>query len=219
MTSPIERECRRSCPGRQQASFAAVDERDLHPDPIAQFRIWIVEAAASSSRPDAMTLATATADGRPSARIVLLRGADERGFVFFTNRDSRKAGELSQNPWAALVFHWYELGRQVRVEGRVEEVAREESDAYWQTRPRASRIAASASPQSRPIGDRAELDRLYSGVAAKLGERDVPLPSFWGGYRVVPAVVEFWLHHDDRLHDRVRYVRDGSGWRRERLAP
>jgi pyridoxamine 5'-phosphate oxidase len=196
-----------------------VDERELDPDPIAQFRIWMDEASSSSPMPDAMTLSTATADGKPSARVVLLRGVDERGFVFFTNRDSRKGAELSENPRAALVFHWYELGRQVRVEGGVEEVAGEESEAYWQTRPRESRIAAWASPQSHPLPSRADLDRRYAEAEAKLDHEEAPRPPFWGGYRVVPALVEFWLHHDDRLHDRVRYVRDEQGWRRERLAP
>ena len=142
-----------------------------------------------------------------------------RGFTFFTNRESHKGNELAENPRAALVFHWYELGRQVRIEGSVEEVAVDESEAYWRTRPRESRVAAWASPQSRILESRSELDRRYSEAADRLGSEDVPLPPFWGGYRVVPALVEFWLHHDDRLHDRVRYVREDGVWRRERLAP
>ena len=196
-----------------------MDTSELDPDPLAQFRDWLSAAGSACPRPDAMTLATSTAEGRPSARVVLLRGADERGFVFFTSRTSRKAAELADNPHAALVFHWYELGRQVRVEGCVEEVSQEESLAYWQTRPRESQVAAWASPQSRTLPSRSELDRLYADAGARFEGTDVPLPSFWGGYRVVPEQVEFWLHHDDRLHDRVRYVRDGDGWRRERLAP
>jgi pyridoxamine 5'-phosphate oxidase len=196
-----------------------MDDRDLAPDPIAQFRVWLQEAEAACPRADAMTLATATVNGRPSARIVLLRGLDERGFVFFTNRESRKGEELSANPHAALVFHWYELGRQVRVEGVTEDVSPPESEIYWRTRPRESRIAAWASPQSRPLPSRAELDRLYAAREGELGPGEIPLPPFWGGYRVLPALIEFWLHHDDRLHDRVRYVRRDGAWHRERLAP
>jgi pyridoxamine 5'-phosphate oxidase len=192
---------------------------DLDPNPIVQFKAWLDEAQAASSSAGAMTLATSTVDGRPAARIVLLRGVDEHGFVFFTNRDSRKGGELAENPRAALVFHWWELGRQVRVEGHVTEVDSADSEAYWRSRPRASRIAAWASPQSQPIADRQELDGLYETAEARLGAGEIPLPPFWGGYRVIPKVVEFWLHQDDRLHDRVRYTRSHAGWRRERLAP
>jgi pyridoxamine 5'-phosphate oxidase len=181
--------------------------------------VWLHDAEGVSSRPDAMTLATATPDGRPSARVVLLRGLDARGLVFFTNRTSRKGTELEENPRAALVLHWPELGRQVRIEGSVEPVGQEESHAYWETRPRRSRIAAWASPQSQPLADRAALGELYEAAAARFGEGTVPLPEFWGGYRVVPDAVEFWTHQDDRLHDRIRYERTESGWQRERLAP
>jgi len=194
-------------------------ERDLDPDPTIAFRAWFREAENALPRADAMTLATASADGRPSARVVLLRGLDERGFVFFTNRESRKGIELFENPHAALVFHWWELGRQVRIEGVVEEVDSAGSEAYWNTRPRASRLAAWASPQSRPIRERTELDGLYAEADARFGDADVPLPPFWGGYRVVPETLEFWTHRENRLHDRIRYVRSGNGWRRERLAP
>jgi pyridoxamine 5'-phosphate oxidase len=196
-----------------------MDERDLDPDPIVALQAWLREAEAASARPDAMTLATSTADGHPSARVVLLRGLDERGVAFFTNRTSRKGRELEENPRAAVVLHWPELGRQVRIEGAVEPVADEESRAYWETRPRASRIAAWASPQSRPLAGRAALADLYAAAAARFGEGDVPLPDHWGGYRVVPESIEFWTHRDDRLHDRIRYERDGSAWRRVRLAP
>ena len=196
-----------------------MDERDLDPDPTIAFRAWFREAENALPRADAMTLATATADGRPSARVVLLRGLDERGFVFFTNRESRKGAELLGNPHAALVFHWWELGRQVRIEGVVEEVDSAGSEAYWDTRPRASRLAAWASPQSRPIRERAELDGLYAEADARFRDADVPLPPFWGGYRLVPETLEFWTHRENRLHDRIRYVRSRSGWRRERLAP
>jgi pyridoxamine 5'-phosphate oxidase len=166
-----------------------------------------------------MTLATATLDGQPSARVVLLREIDERGLTFFTNRDSRKGDELRANPRAAVAMHWWELGRQVRVEGVVEEVSEDESAAYWETRPRASRIAAWASPQSRQLADRAELEALVAKVERRFDGRDVPLPPFWGGYRLVPATVELWTHRENRLHDRVRYVREADSWRSERLAP
>lgn len=193
--------------------------RDLDADPLRQFGRWYEEAEGADEFPEATALATATADGRPSARVVLLRGLDERGLAFFTNRASRKGRELEENPRAALVLHWPELGRQVRVEGSVERVGDVESRAYWGTRPLESRIAAWASPQSRPLADRAELDALYAAAADRFGEGDVPLPDFWGGYRVVPDSIEFWEHRDDRLHDRIRYERTESGWRRERLAP
>jgi pyridoxamine 5'-phosphate oxidase len=196
-----------------------MDERDLDPDPLAALGTWLREAERASPRPDAMTLATATTDGRPSARVVLLRGLDGRGLCFYTNRTSRKGRELEENPRAALVLHWWELGRQVRVEGTVELVDDAESRTYWQSRPLQSRIAAWASPQSRPLADRGELDALYADAESRFGDRAVPLPDFWGGYRVVPETVEFWTHRDDRLHDRIRYERTDAGWRRERLAP
>ena len=196
-----------------------MDERDLDPDPIVALEAWLRDVEQVSALPDAMTLATSTADGRPSARIVLLRGLDRRGLAFFTNRASRKGRELEENPRAALVLHWPELGRQVRIEGAVERVDEEESRGYWETRPLRSRIAAWASPQSLPLTDRAELDALYAAAEARFDDGDVPLPDFWGGYRVVPEAVEFWEHQDDRLHDRIRYERTVSGWRRKRLAP
>jgi pyridoxamine 5'-phosphate oxidase len=194
-----------------------VDASDLDPDPLRQFRRWFGEAPADGvAVPEAMTLATATAEGRPSARMVLLKQADERGFAFYTNLESRKARELDENPHAALLFHW--AGRQVRVEGAVEPATREESEAYFRTRPLGSRLAAWASPQSRPLADRDELDRRFAEAVATHGD-DVPLPPHWGGFRVVPDAYEFWQHGDDRLHDRVRYDRVGDGWRRTRLAP
>lgn len=196
-----------------------MDPEDLDIDPIAQFRSWLEEALAVTPNAAAMTLATSTAQGAPSARIVLLRGLDERGLTFFTNRRSRKGDELRANPLAALVFHWWDFGRQVRVEGEVEDVAAAEADAYWRTRPRPSQVAAWASPQSKPLRERAELDDAVSVTEARFAHEDVPLPPHWGGYRVVPSIVEFWLHRDDRLHDRVRYTRSAEGWARERLAP
>jgi pyridoxamine 5'-phosphate oxidase len=196
-----------------------VDEHDLDSDPIVQLRAWLDEAQDAVPLPEAMTLATVGADGGPSARVVLLRGIDDRGLTFFTNRTSRKGDELRANPRAALVLHWWELGRQVRVEGRVEETSREESEAYWRSRPRPSRIAAWASPQSRPLEGRGDLEARVADLEARFEGEDVPRPSFWGGYRVVPDTVELWAHHDDRLHDRLRYTRRPGGWTVERLAP
>ncbi len=196
-----------------------MDERELGSDPIVALRAWLAEAERSTDRPQVMTLATATPEGLPSARIVLLRGLDEEGLVFFTNRESRKGDELRANPRAALVLHWWELGRQVRVEGTVEEIARSESAAYWETRPRASRIAGWVSAQSRPLTGREELDAAYAEAEGRFAEGDVPLPDHWGGYRVLPERVEFWRHRESRLHDRVRFTRAREGWRRERLAP
>ncbi len=194
-----------------------MDFQDLDPDPIAALRVWLRVADAPLS--EAVTLATATASGRPSARMVLLRGLDERGLLFFTNRTSRKGKELSENPSAALVFHWPELGRQVRVEGRVEEVEHEVSAAHWESRPRGSRIAAWVSPQSEQVAGRTELDARYAEAEARFGDDSVPLPDFWGGYRVVPETFEFWMHRENRLHDRIRYLRAQEGWTRDRLAP
>ena len=195
-----------------------MDLRDLDSDPIAALREWLRDAA-DASLSDAMALATASASGRPSARMVLLRGLDEHGLFFFTNRMSRKGKELSENPRAALVFHWPELGRQVRVEGEVEEVEPEISGTYWESRPRGSRIAAWVSPQSEPVPGRAELDARYAEAEARFGDGSVPLPDFWGGYRVVPEMFEFWTHRENRLHDRIRYLRAAEGWTRDRLAP
>ena len=166
-----------------------------------------------------MTLATATPDGQPSARVVLLRGLDEHGLTFFTNRTSRKGDDLRRNPRAAVAIHWWELGRQVRVEGVVVELSVEESTEYWKTRPRGSQLAAWASPQSQPLGSRSELDALVAGVEERFAGVEVPLPPFWGGYRLVPETVELWVHRDDRLHDRIRYIRTGADWRSELLAP
>ena len=198
----------------------AMEASDLDPNPLRQFHVWFDAARdAGIEVPEAMALATSTPDGRPSARMVLLKGADQRGFAFFTNRESRKGGELAANPHAALLFHWRQLGRQVRIEGRVEPVSDEESEAYYDTRPLPSRIAAWASPQSRLLTDRAELERLYAEAAAHFPDAQVPLPPHWGGYRVVPETYEFWQHADNRLHDRIRYGQAGDVWKRVRLAP
>jgi pyridoxamine 5'-phosphate oxidase len=189
-------------------------------DPLLLFREWFDEAArAGVSVPEAMTLATATTAGAPSARMVLLKGADENGFVFYTGYDSRKGGELAQNPRAALVFYWQPVGKQVRVEGPVERVSEAESAAYFETRPRGSQLAAWASQQSRPLASREELERRYAELEREYEGRDVPLPPHWGGYRLRPEAIEFWEHHENRLHDRLRYTRAREGWQTERLAP
>lgn len=189
-------------------------------DPIALFREWFEAARDGGVRfPETMTLATATNEGAPSARMVLLKGVDESGFVFFTGYESRKGRELAGNPRAALVFYWQTLGRQVRVEGPVDPVPAEESDAYFATRPRGSQIAALASEQSRPLGSRDELERRYAELERELEGRDVPRPERWGGFRLRPDAIEFWEHRDNRLHERTRYTRAREGWAAEPLSP
>jgi pyridoxamine 5'-phosphate oxidase len=196
-------------------------EDDVDPDPIRQFMIWFDEAAQGGvAESNATALATATPDGRPSARMVLLRGVDERGFTFFTNYESRKARELEANPHAAIVFFWHEHERQVRVEGRVERVSGDESDRYFQSRPRGARIGAWASPQSEVLAGRELLESRYLALESAYSESEVPRPANWGGYRLVPESIEFWQGRPNRLHDRLRYTKSRSGgWRIERLAP
>jgi pyridoxamine 5'-phosphate oxidase len=198
----------------------ALDERDLDADPLVQFGRWFEAArAAGVHAPEAAALATATPDGRPSVRMVLVKAFDERGLGFHTSYVSRKARELDTNPHAALAFYWEPAGRQVRVEGTVERVPREESEAYFRTRPPASRLAAWASRQSHELGDRAELVRAYADAEGRFGD-DVPLPDWWGGYRLVPDGWELWQRGEHRLHDRFRYTpAPDGGWRRVRLAP
>jgi len=189
-------------------------------DPLEQFRRWYAEAEEAGVKvPQAVALATATADGAPSVRMVLLKGADERGFVFFTGYVSRKAAELDANPRAALLFHWDALGRQVRIEGRVARVAGQESDAYFATRPRGAQLAAEASQQSSVLRDRAEIDDRVAELAREHEGSSVRRPDHWGGYRLVPETYEFWQHRDDRLHDRLRYRRANGAWVVERLSP
>jgi pyridoxamine 5'-phosphate oxidase len=197
------------------------DEGDLDPDPLVLFGRWFEEATAEgASEPNAVALATASAGGIPSARMVLLKSYDGSRLTFFTNYGSRKAAELDENPRAALLFHWPELGRQVRIEGEVEEVARAESIAYARSRSRASQLSALASPQSRPVPDRAWLERRVAELTAEHEGAEVPVRDDWGGYRLLPAAWEFWQHRPDRLHDRFRFEPDGrGGWKSERLGP
>jgi pyridoxamine 5'-phosphate oxidase len=189
-------------------------------DPLALFESWLAEArSAEGMNAEALAVATATVAGEPSVRMVLLKGFDERGFVFFTNYSSRKGGELEQNPRAALLFHWPVLGRQVRVEGPASRVTREESDEYARSRPRQSQLSALASPQSEPVPDREWLERRVEELDRQHAGAELPVREDWGGYRVEPEAWEFWQHRDNRLHDRHRYERAVGGWRVQRLAP
>ena len=208
---------------RQEYTYAGLDEADLAPDPVEQFRRWFAawhEVAVGD--PNAMVVSTATPDGRPSIRTVLLRALDDAGFVFFSNYDSRKGRELAANPRAALLFPWHPLGRQVIVEGAAAPLDPAASDAYWITRPRGSRLAALASPQSQVIADRSTVEERWAQLDAELADGDIPRPANWGGFRVAHERVEFWQGRERRMHDRLVFHRDPSapsGWRTERLAP
>jgi pyridoxamine 5'-phosphate oxidase len=205
---------------RREYMHAALSEKDALADPLELFDRWFADAARAEVRDaNAMTLATADATGAPSARIVLLKGVDERGFVFYTDYRSRKAAELEANLRAALVFYWPELERQVRVTGPASRVPRPETEQYVATRPRGSRISAWASEQSSVIPGRATLDAAVAEVEKRFANANVPAPPHWGGYRVMPDAVEFWQGRSNRLHDRLRYAKHGDGWRVERLAP
>ncbi|HMD56944.1 MAG TPA: pyridoxamine 5'-phosphate oxidase [Solirubrobacteraceae bacterium] len=195
-------------------------EQDVDPDAVRQFAIWFEEAASAGLRlPEAAALATASAGGAPSVRMVLVKSFDERGFVFYSNYTSRKGRELAANPRAALLFHWDALGRQVRIEGPVERTDASESAAYVRSRPRASQISALASPQSQTIASREALERRVAELERRYEAEELPVPTDWGGFRLAARTVEFWQQRHDRLHDRLLYSRDGAGWRIERLAP
>ena len=204
---------------RKEYSLASLDERDVDPDPAKQFERWLAQAIeAKVPEPTAMMLATVDSRGRPAARVVLLKGTDAAGFVFFTNYDSRKGRDIACHPHAALAFMWKELERQVRIEGTVEKVSAEESDAYFASRPLGSRIGAWASPQSDVLPNRDWLEKRWTRLTKEYGENP-PRPPHWGGYRVVPEFIEFWQGRMSRLHDRIAYTRDNGTWRIERLAP
>lgn len=206
---------------RKDYQQRTLNESDVAPDPIRQFSTWWEEAQNSQiDEINAMTLATASADGLPAARIVLLKGFDERGFVFFTNYNSYKGRQLEENPRACLVFFWKELERQVRITGIIEKLSSEESDEYFHSRPVGSQIGAWTSPQSQVIGSRQELENREKELAAAFAGKEIPRPSHWGGFRVQPHIVEFWQGRPNRLHDRIQYsLEDNGGWKIERLAP
>jgi pyridoxamine 5'-phosphate oxidase len=207
---------------RREYHLAALNETDVDASPVTQFERWLAEAVkAGVPEPTAMTLATVGEDGRPAARIVLLKGVDAGGLLFFTNYQSRKAMELTAHPHAALLFHWVELERQVRIEGKVSKAPLAQSDAYFASRPRSSRIGAWASPQSKEIPDRAWLQRAFVAAQERFAADpdSIPRPPHWGGYRLLPSAFEFWQGRQSRLHDRIRYRLEDEHWRIERLAP
>ncbi|MGC8594741.1 MAG: pyridoxamine 5'-phosphate oxidase [Candidatus Kryptoniota bacterium] len=205
---------------RKEYSGRHLDEKNVLSDPIKQFESWLAEAVdARVDTPNAMVLATATGDGLPSARVVLLRDLSSEGLVFYTNYNSRKARDLSNNPAAAAVFYWPELDRQVRIEGNVSKTSPEISDEYFNSRPKESRIAAIVSPQSEIISDRSYLEELFKSYLEQLTDDHVPRPAFWGGYILHPERIEFWQGRENRLHDRILYIRKGHGWSIVRLAP
>ena len=195
-------------------------EADADRDPLRQFLSWFTAAGAAGVRePEAVAVATASSLGMPSLRMVLCKAFDERGFVFFTNYRSRKGRELTSNPRAAMLFHWDPLGRQVRIEGTVEQVGPEESAAYARSRPRGSQLSALASPQSETVADRGELERAVAELEERYQGQEIPVPSHWGGFRLIPETFEFWQQRSDRLHDRLHYRHGEDGWAIERLAP
>jgi pyridoxamine 5'-phosphate oxidase len=195
-------------------------EQDADPDPIRQFHLWFQDAGAAGERaPEAAAVATATPDGRPSVRMVLVKRFDDDGFVFSTNHASRKGRELAANPHAALMFFWDAVGRSVRIEGGARRMTVAESEPFIRSRPKASQLSALASPQSQVVPSRAWLEQRVAELTAEIGDAEPPLPDGWGGFLITPQTIEFWQHQEDRLHDRLLYVRDADGWRIERLAP
>lgn len=205
---------------RKEYSRYRLDRSAVDPDPMVQFSIWMKEAfKAKIPDPNAMTLATADSSGKVSARMVLLRDSDEKGFIFYSNYESRKGKELDNNPMAALVFFWSELERQIRIEGRIEKPDRETSEKYFSERPRKSQISAWASPQSEEIKDRKTLEAWFEEQEKKFRDKEIPLPPHWGGYRLIPVSIEFWQGRRSRLHDRILYLRNKKTWDIKRLAP
>lgn len=206
---------------RSEYLAASLSENDTNADPIKQFEKWFGEALkAEIQEPTAMTLATATHDGRPSARIVLLKGFDNNGFIFYTNYLSRKGKEIAKNPLGSLLFYWGTLERQVRIEGTIEKISKENSVSYFQTRPRASQLGAVISPQSQEIANRDTLDKKWQEAETEYADKDIPKPSYWGGYILKPRLIEFWQGRPSRLHDRILYKKiDNKNWKKVRLAP
>ncbi|MFO7997488.1 MAG: pyridoxamine 5'-phosphate oxidase [Bacteroidales bacterium] len=205
---------------RQEYAAERLEESQAAKDPFLQFATWFDQAMATGQKePNAMTLATSSGDGKPSARVVLLKEVDERGFVFFTNYQSQKGRELAENPYAALVFLWLDLHRQVRIQGRVEKISQAESDAYFASRPRESQLGALASPQSMTIKGRELLEKRFEELREIHQGKTLPRPGHWGGYRLIPTSLEFWQGRESRLHDRLLYTREEAGWKMDRLAP
>jgi pyridoxamine 5'-phosphate oxidase len=206
---------------RKEYTFHGLSETEAHDNPFEQFKIWFEQAlAAQLPEPNAMTIATATPDGKPSARMVLLKDYDERGFVFYTNYESHKGRQLGENPWGALAFWWVQLERQVRIEGRVEKVSEAESDAYFHSRPIESQLGAWASHQSQAIESREVLEQRLQQLKQEYENKEIPRPPHWGGFRVIPTEIEFWQGRPSRLHDRLLYRRgDDGSWRIQRLSP
>jgi pyridoxamine 5'-phosphate oxidase len=206
---------------RKNYTYGGLVETDIHPDPIDQFTLWFEQARqVSGNEPNAMTVATADADGQPAARMVLLKGFDARGFLFYTNYESEKGQEIAENPKAAILFYWPELERQVRISGVMVKTTREESENYFHSRPRGSQIGAAASRQSAVIANREALEAAFAAFEAEYQDREVPMPENWGGYRLVPDWLEFWQGRPSRLHDRLRYLREADGtWQVVRLSP
>jgi pyridoxamine 5'-phosphate oxidase len=205
---------------RHDFSLEMLEKDSARKDPFEQFELWMTEAVAKDlPDPNAMVLSTADDTGRPSSRVVLLRGFNQGGFTFFTNYDSRKAGEIAGNPQAALLFFWADLSKQVRIEGSIAKAPPEVSDSYFASRPRSSQLGAIASPQSHVIADRHELEEKYAALKTEYGDKEVSRPENWGGYIVAPDLFEFWQGRASRLHDRLRYTRSGDTWNIERLAP